>query len=592
MGIRLINYVNNQVSSPALYTGIFSVRPAAGIFGRLFMSIDTKEIYQDLTTSWQLLADAGSGSGTLETVTSNGNSTTYGISILSGNLSMTNAASSFNYKAITTGSILFSADSSGLISQNNANFFWDNTNNRLGIGTATPSAKLDIHSTGINATFNGTSTNNAYLVFQNAGTSKWYVGNLYSGAVANDFVIYDAVNAAYRLYVHNTGVVNIPTSLIIGSSTPTSIYALDVAGTGRFTANITGTTASFSGTITSTGSGASTPALTNTGAGTNLIYGFYNNTSGGLLWGVESSVGADIFGGSSAYSGVIGTNGNKSLQFATTNTIRTTITGGGNFLIGTTTDNGAKFQVSGTSTFSSTITGSSDIVLNAYSGYGSGSGNFYYNGTLNRIVFNEGISATTAAFIGVGVNSTPSTQGTSANYIQYKNTGGDFYLGQEGSTAGGFFTGSSAYASVLYSGTLQQFIINGTKRLEISTGGVVQIVNLSGTGSRAVLADASGNLSAPVSDLSVKQNVNTIGYGLNEIVKMNPVWFEYIDEYKNYGKGRQNGNIAQEMERIIPEAVFTTPSTNKMGINYDQLHAVYIKAIQELNEKLVRNNIN
>ena len=125
----------------------------------------------------------------------------------------------------------------------------------------------------------------------------------------------------------------------------------------------------------------------------------------------------------------------------------------------------------------------------------------------------------------------------------------------------------------------------------INDGNVV-ISNLAGTGSRAVLADASGKLSAPVSDISVKQNIHSIGYGLNEILKMNPVWFDYIDKYKNYGQGRQNGNIAQDMESIIPEAVFITPTTGNMGINYDQLHAVYIKAIQELNEKLVRNNIN
>jgi len=118
--------------------------------------------------------------------------------------------------------------------------------------------------------------------------------------------------------------------------------------------------------------------------------------------------------------------------------------------------------------------------------------------------------------------------------------------------------------------------------------------SLAGTGSRAVLADASGTLSAPVSDISVKENIKPIGYGLNEISKMNPVWFDFIDEYKNYGEGRQNGNIAQEMEAIIPEAVFTTPSTGKMGINYDQLHAVYIKAIQELKAEIeeLKNKLN
>lgn len=120
----------------------------------------------------------------------------------------------------------------------------------------------------------------------------------------------------------------------------------------------------------------------------------------------------------------------------------------------------------------------------------------------------------------------------------------------------------------------------------LNLGGAATLSNLAGTGSRAVLADANGLLSAPVSDVSVKENIQSIGYGLNEIVKMNPVWFDFVDDYKNYGEGRQNGNIAQEMKEIIPEAVFTTPSTGKMGINYEQLHAVYIKAIQELKAEI------
>ena len=133
---------------------------------------------------------------------------------------------------------------------------------------------------------------------------------------------------------------------------------------------------------------------------------------------------------------------------------------------------------------------------------------------------------------------------------------------------------------------------SGTGLLVISQSGVVTIGNLAGTGSRAVVADATGVLSAPVSDISVKQNIQSIGYGLNEILKMKPVWFDYIDEYKNFGQTRQNGNIAQEMEAIIPEAVFTTPTTGKMGINYDQLHAIYIKAIQELKAEIdaLKNN--
>ena len=49
--------------------------------------------------------------------------------------------------SFTTGSVVF-AGASGVYSQDNANLFWDDTNNRLGIGTATPSELLEISSDG------------------------------------------------------------------------------------------------------------------------------------------------------------------------------------------------------------------------------------------------------------------------------------------------------------------------------------------------------------------------------------------------------------------------------------------------------------
>ena len=44
--------------------------------------------------------------------------------------------------AFTAGSVVF-AGASGVYSQNNANFFWDNTNNRLGVGTNSPGSLFD-----------------------------------------------------------------------------------------------------------------------------------------------------------------------------------------------------------------------------------------------------------------------------------------------------------------------------------------------------------------------------------------------------------------------------------------------------------------
>jgi hypothetical protein len=47
--------------------------------------------------------------------------------------------------AFTTGSVVF-AGASGTYSQDNANFFWDDNNNRLGIGTSSPTSKLELKS--------------------------------------------------------------------------------------------------------------------------------------------------------------------------------------------------------------------------------------------------------------------------------------------------------------------------------------------------------------------------------------------------------------------------------------------------------------
>jgi len=61
-----------------------------------------------------------------------------------------------NLNTMTQGSVLF-AGSSGAITQDNSNLFWDDTNNRLGLGTATPSATLHVAGQGGTAGFSNSS---------------------------------------------------------------------------------------------------------------------------------------------------------------------------------------------------------------------------------------------------------------------------------------------------------------------------------------------------------------------------------------------------------------------------------------------------
>jgi len=86
----------------------------------------------------------GTGSGTLTLVSQSAASGTLTFPNGNGNV----LASAAN---LTAGSVLF-AGASNVVSQDNANLFWNDTNNRLGIGTATPAQALDVVGTIKNST--------------------------------------------------------------------------------------------------------------------------------------------------------------------------------------------------------------------------------------------------------------------------------------------------------------------------------------------------------------------------------------------------------------------------------------------------------
>ena len=174
MGFTIDFSVLNQKGTPALYSDLFANRPAAGYQGRLFIATDTAAIYEDTGTAWTLIANVSSGAGTLQQVTTNGNTSNVGISVTAGGVS-TNSAT---ITTLTTGSVPF-AGAGGLISQDNANLFWDDTNNRLGINTNTPGNSLDVHSAGTNPilALNNTAGNQSALSFLNTSVAKWRIGN-------------------------------------------------------------------------------------------------------------------------------------------------------------------------------------------------------------------------------------------------------------------------------------------------------------------------------------------------------------------------------------------------------------------------------
>ena len=98
----------------------------------------------------------------------------------------------------------------------------------------------------------------------------------------------------------------------------------------------------------------------------------------------------------------------------------------------------------------------------------------------------------------------------------------------------------------------------------------------------AKVAAAHGNSQ---SDIRIKENIRSIGYGLTDVMKLNPVQYNMTEN-----GDEQVGFIAQEMLQIIPEVVYGKEGDISKGeiltLSYQHLVSVLTKAIQEQQQML------
>lgn len=150
----------NQLGSPAINSNLFANRPAAGQTGRLFVSVDTFEIYRDNGTGWDLIGGPGTS-----TVTGTG----------------------------AVGQVTYWTGTNSVGGENN--LWWDAANNHLGINTNTPGVALDVHSAAdVGMQLNGTGATPSILqAFLSAGVSQYQIGyNWNSDINYRRFSIYDS----------------------------------------------------------------------------------------------------------------------------------------------------------------------------------------------------------------------------------------------------------------------------------------------------------------------------------------------------------------------------------------------------------------
>jgi hypothetical protein len=96
-----------------------------------------------------------------------------------------------------------------------------------------------------------------------------------------------------------------------------------------------------------------------------------------------------------------------------------------------------------------------------------------------------------------------------------------------------------------------------------------------GTFSNNLNITSTGVLTTATSDAKYKYNIRPLNYGLETLLQLNPVNFQWIE-----GEEEDLGFIAQDVAEIIPEAVNTNWNSDLL-FRYESLIPILTKAIQE-----------
>ncbi len=182
------------------------------------------------------------------------------------------------------------------------------------------------------------------------------------------------------------------------------------------------------------------------------------------------------------------------------------------------------------------------------------------------------------------IQNSNSTGFSSINYLD--NSGAVKFFSGYGNPSSGIYANSAYFGTQdttnvsVYTNALQRMVILGTGSVGIGTAAPTVALDVNGS------IAAVGSLQSH-SDERLKKNIVNVDEPLDKLQAINGVYFDWRkDEFPkiNFEGERQIGVIAQEVEKVFPEAV----SVNKEGIRsvaYSMLIAPLIEAVKELHLK-------
>ncbi|MEK6774176.1 MAG: tail fiber domain-containing protein [Bdellovibrionota bacterium] len=224
-------------------------------------------------------------------------------------------------------------------------------------------------------------------------------------------------------------------------------------------------------------------------------------------------------------------------------------------------------------------------------------------------VTSYGVNATTVGtFTGRAARGTigsPTALQTNDRIISFRGTGRDDTGWASSSSAGIEIDASenwtsTAHGSYIKFETTTSGTTSRTEKMRITPGGNVGIgltptykfdvngdVNIAAAsvlrfGGTQVCASAG---CTAVSDRRLKEDIQPLENSLDNILKLQGVSYDWINKEK-YGQSQQIGLIAQELEKVYPQAVVTDSKSGLKSVAYDHLVAPLIEAFKELNQRI------
>jgi hypothetical protein len=207
------------------------------------------------------------------------------------------------------------------------------------------------------------------------------------------------------------------------------------------------------------------------------------------------------------------------------------------------------------------------------------------------IVFNSDTSKDTGLYWGGDGYISFASNGAYAGQIR---PGGDIYAARDliaGANSSSLIVYARDYVAIGAGQSTSSLYMQSTNsggsqvdRRMYSGGALIGFLNTSNGWGSYCDTDGSwvstANITAQ-SDARIKTNIKRIDDALNKVCQLNGYTFDRTD----IDIGRQTGVIAQEVEKVLPEAV--SMSNDTLTVAYGNMVGILIEAIKELNAKVV-----